>query len=79
LLSWAFALLVAAIALRLAISLLVSIAPELIGVSIALGVAYGAHVIYEFRRSRWWLLATPVGDGKNACYGVKTNKSIDNI
>jgi hypothetical protein len=53
LLSWAFALLVAAIALRLAISLLVSIAPELIGVSIALGVAYGAHVIYEFRRSRW--------------------------
>jgi hypothetical protein len=53
LLSWAFAVLVAAIALRLAIDLLISIAPELIGVSIAVGLAYGMYAIYKFRRSRW--------------------------
>jgi hypothetical protein len=53
LLSWAFAVLLAVIALRLAIDLLVSIAPELIGVSITVAVAYGAHAIYKFHRSRW--------------------------
>jgi hypothetical protein len=53
LLSWAFAVLVAVIALRLAIDLLVSIAPELIGVTIAVGLAYGTYAIYKFRRSRW--------------------------
>jgi hypothetical protein len=53
LLAWAFAVLVASIALRLAISLLVAIAPAVIGVSIAGAVAYGAYVIYKFRRSRW--------------------------
>ena len=52
-LSWAFAVLVAVIALRLAIDLLVSIAPELIGVTIAVGLAYGTYAIYKFRRSRW--------------------------
>jgi len=53
LLSWTFTVLVAAIALRLAIDLLVSIAPELIGVSIAVAVAYVTYTIYKFRRSRW--------------------------
>jgi hypothetical protein len=53
LLSWAFAVLVAVIALRLAIDLLVSIAPELIGVSIIVALVYGTYAIYKFRRSRW--------------------------
>ena len=53
LLAWAFTMLVAVIALRLAIDLIVSIAPELIGVGITVSVAYGAHAIYKFRRSRW--------------------------
>jgi len=53
LLAWASAVLVAVITLRLAIDLLISIAPELIGVSIAAAVAYGMYAIYKLRRSRW--------------------------
>jgi hypothetical protein len=51
--AWAFSLLAAAIALHVAIALIRSAAPELIGCGIVLAVAYLLIMIERFRRSRW--------------------------
>jgi threonine/homoserine/homoserine lactone efflux protein len=52
-LAWALRVLVAAVALRLALNLLVSMAPVLIGGAIIAGVIYLLYMVYKIRRSRW--------------------------
>jgi hypothetical protein len=53
LLGWALTLLAAAVALRLAICLLVAIAPLLIGACVLGALIYVVYVINKVRRSRW--------------------------
>jgi xanthine/uracil permease len=49
----AFTILVVALMLYIAVKLIVSVLPVLIGLGIAAAVVYTAWLIYHFRRSRW--------------------------
>ncbi len=52
-LTWALRLLVAAVALRLALALLASVAPILIGIISFAALLYVIYVVNKIRRSRW--------------------------
>jgi hypothetical protein len=52
-LTWALRLLAAAVALRLALWLLASMIPALIGMACAAGLSYLLWLIIRIRRSRW--------------------------
>ncbi len=52
-LTWALRLLAAAVALRLAVALLASIAPLLVGITSSAALLYVIYLVHKIRRSRW--------------------------
>jgi hypothetical protein len=52
-LKWALSLLAAAVAIRLAITLLMSVMPELIGIAIVASLGFIVYRVQRYRHNRW--------------------------